>query len=382
MVQDFPTLQTAAPVHGEAVHMGSSERSSPRWRLPSPRESGDAQPHTPRSSGTGAGHATPGEASAECPWTTFSTRAAGEARDFMTGTYRGQAVRVSGDPDTFEFTVHSRRLDLFRIDVLQHTGHLEMVGGPGDHILVAAVFRGQLEVETAAGRLSMSAGDAVMTTVNEPRQIAWKDLGAVVVQLDALEFRRLAAELAGVDPAAGRLHVEKASRARARQWSAAVRYVITGVLDNPVAAGSMLAQRESFRLLATTALEAFPQPDFSVAGGRDAAATPPPATVRRAVEFIEANAGRDITVSDIAQFARLSCRGLQAAFHRNLNTSPAAYLRSVRLGQAHRELMAADPRSGQSVAEIAERWGFLHPGRFAAVYREQFGVPPSHTLSH
>jgi AraC-like DNA-binding protein len=300
----------------------------------------------------------------------------------MTSTYRGQAVHVSGDPDTFEFTVHSRRMDLLRIDVLLHTGHLEMVGGPGDYVLVAEVFRGELEVETAAGRLSMSAGDAVITTVTEPRQIAWNDLGAVVVQLDALQFRRLAAELAGVDPAARRLQVEKASPARVRQWSAAVRYVIRGVVDNPIAAGSMVAQRESFRLLATTALEVFPQPDFSLSGGRDAALTPAPATIRRAVEFIEANAGLGITVSDIARFARLSSRGLQAAFQRHLNTSPAAYLRSYRLGQAHRELIEADPRSGQSVAEIAARWGFLHPGRFAAAYREQFGVPPSNTLTH
>lgn len=361
--------------------MESLERSSPR-RPPSPRDGGDAQPDTRRSPGTGAGHATRGEASAECAWATFSTRASGEARDFMTNTCRGQEIRISGDPDTFEFTVRSRRLDLFRIDVLEHTGHLEMLGGPGDHILVAEVFRGQLEVETAAGLFSMCAGDAVMTTVNETRRVAWDDLGAVVVQLDALEFRLLAAELAGVDPAARRLQVEKASRPRVRQWSAAVRYVVNGVLDNPVAAASMLAQRESFRLLATTALEAFPQPDFSLAAGREAVATPPPATIRRAVEFIEANAGRDITVSDIARFTRLSPRGLQAAFHRYLNTSPAAYLRSVRLGHAHRELMEADPTSGQSVAEIAGRWGFLHPGRFAAVYRAQFGVPPSHTLNH
>lgn len=289
---------------------------------------------------------------------------------------------MSGDPSTFEFTAHSRRLGLFRIDVLDHIGSLEMVGGPGDHVLVAEVLRGELSVETRTGQLAMSTGDAVMTTVNEPRHIAWNDLNAVVVQLDALEFRRLAAELAGVDPAARRLQIEKGSPARVRQWSAAVRYVIRGVLDNPDAAGSTLAQRESFRLLAATALEAFPQPDFSLDESPEAVTASLPATVRRALEFIEASAGRDITVAQIARSARLSPRGLQAAFHKHLDTSPAAYLRKVRLAHAHRELQEADPRSGRGVAEIAARWGFLHPGRFAAAYREQFGVPPSHTLNH
>lgn len=322
------------------------------------------------------------EASASCAWSTFSTRAPGEARDFITLAYRAQDVRVSGEPDTFEFTVHTRRLDLFRIDVVEHVGHLQMVGGPGNHVLIAEVLRGQLDVKTAGRSLAMGAGDAVMTTVNEPGHVAWTDLRAVVVHLDAHEFHRLAAELAGVDPAARRLRIEKASKTQLRQWSAAVRYVITGVLDNPVAGVSTVTERECFRLLAATALEAFPQPDFSLAPGQESVAAQPPATVRRALEFIEANAARDITVSDIAQAARLSARGLQAAFHRHLGISPAAYLRKVRISHAHRELKEADPRSGHSVAEIAARWGFLHPGRFAAAYRAQFGVPPSHTLTH
>jgi transcriptional regulator GlxA family with amidase domain len=31
-------------------------------------------------------------------------------------------------------------------------------------------------------------------------------------------------------------------------------------------------------------------------------------------------------------------------------------------------------------AEIAARWGFAHPGRFAAIYQGSFGHAPSATL--
>ncbi len=169
------------------------------------------------------------------------------------------------------------------------------------------------------------------------------------------------------------------SSERTQQWSAAVRYVVRGVLDNPVAMSGELARRECFRLLATTALEAFRQPGFTVDETRTQKSTP--ATIRRAVEFIEANADKNLAVADIARVARLSIRGTHAAFRRHLGTSPTAYLRRARLAAIHRDLKAADPTSGAGVADIAARWGWLHPGRFAAAYRECYGVLPSETLN-
>ena len=36
--------------------------------------------------------------------------------------------------------------------------------------------------------------------------------------------------------------------------------------------------------------------------------------------------------------------------------------------------------SAPTVAELAARWGFAHPGRFAVAYRAKFGHSPSETL--
>src|SRR5580693_1816686 len=56
------------------------------------------------------------------------------------------------------------------------------------------------------------------------------------------------------------------------------------------------------------------------------------------------------------------------------------YLRQVRLGQAHRQLQAADPAAGATVAAIARRWGWASPASFASTYHRQYGQAPSVTL--
>jgi transcriptional regulator GlxA family with amidase domain len=104
-----------------------------------------------------------------------------------------------------------------------------------------------------------------------------------------------------------------------------------------------------------------------------------PATVQRAVSFIEANADIDITIADIARAAGVTARAVQLAFRRHLDITPAGYLRRVRLDQAHRQLQATDP-DHDSVTAVAYRWGFGSPSRFATYYRRAYGVPPSQTL--
>ncbi|WP_308405175.1 helix-turn-helix transcriptional regulator [Streptomyces sp. B93] len=92
------------------------------------------------------------------------------------------------------------------------------------------------------------------------------------------------------------------------------------------------------------------------------------------------HADQPLTVAEIAAAAHVTVRALQYAFRRHLGTTPLAYLRRTRLAHAHRDLQAADPLGGATVADIAARWGFAHPGRFAALYRDAYGTSPSHTL--
>jgi AraC-like DNA-binding protein len=102
-------------------------------------------------------------------------------------------------------------------------------------------------------------------------------------------------------------------------------------------------------------------------------------TVRAAQAYIEANAARPLTVTDIAKATGVGVRGLQQGFHRAIDMSPMRYLREVRLREAHRELRTADP-TATTVGDVAAKWGFGHQGRFAAEYRRRYGCPPAETL--
>jgi AraC-like DNA-binding protein len=106
---------------------------------------------------------------------------------------------------------------------------------------------------------------------------------------------------------------------------------------------------------------------------------PTPPAIRTAVDVIEAEAERPLTVSEIAARSHLSARALQLGFRQHLGTTPMSYLRDVRLRRAHQELLESDP-SVDMVSRIAYRWGFRNTGRFAAAHAARYGESPAVTL--
>ncbi|MEW2585363.1 AraC family transcriptional regulator [Streptomyces virginiae] len=202
-------------------------------------------------------------------------------------------------------------------------------------------------------------------------------------------LRAVTVPLALVQDAAGRPAGQKAhplrfarftpvSRAMADQWKRTVDYVEASVLTLPEG-GAPLVVDAAARLLADTVLAAFPtdaRPEPVLADTRDATTE----TVRRAVAFIESDPAAEIGLADAAAAAGVTPRALQYAFRRHLGTTPMAYLRRVRLAQAHADLVAADP-ARETVTAIAHRWGFHHQGRFAAAYRDAYGLCPRDALA-
>lgn len=102
-----------------------------------------------------------------------------------------------------------------------------------------------------------------------------------------------------------------------------------------------------------------------------------PRHVVRAEEFINAHAQDPITIHEIAQASGASVRTLFDGFRRFRGTSPLAHLKYVRLDRARAELRSPDTTG--SVTDIALKWGFLNPGRFARDYQNRYGELPSQT---
>jgi AraC-like DNA-binding protein len=201
-----------------------------------------------------------------------------------------------------------------------------------------------------------------------------------LLMFDPRLLDQVAATAGGRRPERVRLTGDRpVSAAAARRLRGLTGYLRGHVLADPAACAAPLIVSTASQLVAASVLGIFPHNALlepAAADNRDAH----PATLRRAVAYIDTHAGEPVTLADIAAAAGTTGRAVQVAFRRHLGTTPTGYLRRVRLDGAHRDLRAADPAAGATVAAIAARWGFSPVARFTRLYHQQYGTPPSHTL--
>lgn len=116
---------------------------------------------------------------------------------------------------------------------------------------------------------------------------------------------------------------------------------------------------------------------FSPLLERDAPA-PAPFNVKRAEAFMRAHADEEITIELLAKVAGCSVRSLQVAFRRWRDSTPGDTLRRIRIERAHQDLRACG--GTETIGTIAARYGFSNQGRFARIYRANYGISPLQTL--
>jgi AraC-like DNA-binding protein len=101
--------------------------------------------------------------------------------------------------------------------------------------------------------------------------------------------------------------------------------------------------------------------------------------VRRAVGLLKEGHVPRPSVVEIARHCGVNERTLGRAFHDTFGVSPLAYCRLWLLHQVRRRLRAAHADDA-TVAAILTAHGIWDFGRFAALYRRQFGEAPADTL--
>jgi AraC-like DNA-binding protein len=141
-------------------------------------------------------------------------------------------------------------------------------------------------------------------------------------------------------------------------------------------AGSDIASRSFADLVLYTLLHAVPHNHSRQLLREASPATP--GTVRRAEQFIRAHLEDPIALHDVADAAGCSVRSLQLGFRRFRDTTPLAAIRQARLEAAREALLAGEP--GDTVTNLALRFGFGNPGRFAQFYKAAFGESPREAL--
>jgi AraC-like DNA-binding protein len=287
------------------------------------------------------------------------------------------AHRGSGRPRLSHRRVQS---DGFAVESISHDGDVETCGETSSGAVVLWTVSGRAESHARNAVAVAGPGDVILgSTGFTPVRVRTCDtrLRSAVIERKLLE--RVAADRgAPLHSGLSRFDgVTPINAEAALAWKRTHAYIAETVLADDVIA-TPLVLAAAGRLLAATALAVFPTAGVVDLNGHDESAAHP-TMLRSAIGYIEAHAGEDIGVSDIAGAVYLTPRALQYMFRRHLDTTPMAYLRRVRLDQVHQELIKSS-RSTTTVSSVAARWGFAHTGRFAVLYRETYGKSPHVTL--
>jgi AraC-like DNA-binding protein len=253
------------------------------------------------------------------------------------------------------------------------------IGGDGmDGYCFSGMFHGQVRLvqngtETASAGTNgivfrATPGTRLVASDSNARENLWIEASTLEHALESMLGNRLREPLAfkpGIDWTRGlaaslRGQIDFLVREMKRQG---------GVGDNPVALASLtdLVVSLVLRGVPHNYLERFESGRFGAV----------PAYMRRAEDFMRANAAVPIRMEDVAAAASCSVRTLGSVFRRFRDTTPLAVLHAIRLEQVHAELNHGT--ASGSAAEVARRYGFTNPGRFAAAYRRRFREAPTET---
>ena len=292
----------------------------------------------------------------------------------------GTAIRIYGDDDRHLLRHQRTNAGALAMETAYQSADLEFEVEPLRKLVVTRTSTSRLERASGAAHRRYGAGEIfIMSEPDRPYTAHWMpgEIQNCIIDPAVLARVAEAGPARRVQPIRFTHLDPQTPEAGARWW--ATRSHVADLIASPETAAAPLVIASATQLLAAVTLATFSNTaltDPTIEDRHDAH----PATLRRAMAFIEENAHRDIAIIDVAAAAFVTVRAVQLAFRRHLGISPLEYLRRVRLDHAHQDLKRASPGDGLTVTAVAYQWGFRSSSRFAAAYREAYGVSPSHTL--
>ncbi|MFJ3877136.1 helix-turn-helix transcriptional regulator [Streptomyces sp. NPDC090077] len=303
----------------------------------------------------------------------FYSRSLSVAEEFISSQYC--KVKLSSDSESSATSITCRRFPEIGVDSWKLGYNFEFDAVGMEELCLVSVDHGSLSVRRESGfETCRPGGVMLLNQPGRPFHGRGVECGQTVVLLEAAALlRAVGADEHGECPLDGFRPVSRAAESR---LAAGFTY-LAALADAEVLTGRLVGRRAA-DFLAALVLDCFPHKlgtELREAEGYRARVS----TWKKATAFIEENARRDIGLPEIARAAHVSPRAVQYAFFKHSAITPVEYLRNVRLAGAHAELLLSDPHL-VTVGEIARKWRFVNPGRFAGLYREAYGSPPSVTL--
>src|SRR3954464_11930360 len=310
----------------------------------------------------------------------LATTDPGVARRWLEASYSGYRPEESNSHREFSFRSRRLRVGSGSLARLRYSLSADNNVVLSDVLVVVQPNDGGMKASLGRHEDAVLPGSPVLLPAHQVVSVLWADIVADCVGVQSAEVERVAVESTGLEGTALRFTgLRPMSPALGRRWSDAVRRVVEVLVGRPEVGAAPLVATALTQRLARAVLETFPSTTL-VSHRRLPPDHATPAVVRRAIEHIEANAHRDMTLTEIADAAGIGARGLKAAFLPPRDTPPTAYAERLRMARAHRDLLDIAPGRPGSVPTIAARWGFADQSRFAAAYRETYGRLPEETL--
>lgn len=291
----------------------------------------------------------------------------------LASLYDGRDLTTGPTDDTYWFRYVGMGDDRFSIRRLQVNGWLRAEGTTGGDVVVQWSESGRSTVDIGQGPAIVPMGVPTPLPTGRLFRAEHQHPDQRLVHLSRALVLDIASEQYEVHENLAFAAQPSPNRDMVSGWRTAITLAIAALRSHGDAS---LAWSEAQADVARALLRMYPlKAEPLQAGAGDRADV----RISSAVEYLHAHAQEPLTVADVAAAANVSVRTLQDSFRRTLNRSPMSYLKSVRLEQAHAELLTGEAGT-VGVAEIARSWGFNHMGRFSASYARHFGEYPQQTL--
>lgn len=303
-----------------------------------------------------------------------------EARDIVARIMNPHQLELIGRDTRLNARMHHTVVGGFSISYFQY-GRAEVEPEPlKDFFLIHDPLTGASRVRQGHDVVVTTPDTGAVISPKKPVSMVFNEnTRRLVVRLERNRLERHLASMLGHELSASLDFIPAmplSSKAGA-SWRRLVRFIVAEIDHDGLLTTSPLASAQLEQMLMTLLLTIQPH-NYSEAL-QHSVSPAAPYYVRRAEEFIHANADQPVTIDDLATVSGVSSRSLFAGFRRFRDTTPMRFLKTVRLTRVRNDLLAADP-ARTSVTDVATRWGFFHLGKFAVDYRRRFGESPSTTL--
>lgn len=245
---------------------------------------------------------------------------------------------------------------------------LDTVVQPADHV-IAVHLAGPVRLrQTRDGRTrerAMHAGDVTITPVGPP--VRWQQQGqslALLLRLSPAYVRGVAGDECALDP--DRFELRSVFTARDAEIDDFARRLLAGLehesTDSRLYVETLTCELAIHLLRTYTAGLVAEWPKTRL----------PPHKLRRAIEYIDANLCRQLTLSAIAAAVALSPGHFAHAFRAATGVAPHRYIVARRVEHAKALLRESD----LPITEIADRIGCSSHSHFSVLFHRVTGVTP------